>query len=106
MSLTYQQDAANSPSGKTTDDTDTFRGRFAELVPDEKIVWVVKFESESPDFAGEMRVTWSLADASPGTEVTVICEHIHLGFATRTTRWAAVVARESGPVARAVTKGN
>jgi uncharacterized protein YndB with AHSA1/START domain len=33
MSLTYQ-DPAPSPVGKTSEDTDTFQGRFVELVPD------------------------------------------------------------------------
>src|ERR1700730_12779023 len=37
MSLTYQ-DPARSPGGKTSEDTDTFQGRFVELVPDEKVV--------------------------------------------------------------------
>lgn len=79
MSLTYQE-AAGSPVGKTTDDTDTFRGRFAELIQDEKVVWVVEFESGNPDFAGEMRVIWSLADAGPDTDVTVLCENIPPGI--------------------------
>jgi uncharacterized protein YndB with AHSA1/START domain len=79
MSLSYQH-AADSPGGKTTDDTDTFRGCVAELIPDEKVVWVVEFESGNPDFAGEMRVTWSLADGNPGTVVTVLCENIPPGI--------------------------
>jgi len=75
MSLTYQ-DPKHSPGGKTTEDTDTFQGRFVELVPYEKIVWGVEFESQDPGFAGEMRITWSLADADEGTEVTVLCENL------------------------------
>src|SRR5690242_6689456 len=52
MSLTYmnQQDR---PTGKTSDDTDTFEGTFVELIPNEKIVWVTEFESDQPDMAGE-----------------------------------------------------
>jgi uncharacterized protein YndB with AHSA1/START domain len=78
MSLTYQ-DPQQSPGGKTTEDTDTVQGRFVELVPDEKIVWAVEFESQDPAFAGEMRVTFSLADADGGTEVSVLCEDIPRG---------------------------
>jgi uncharacterized protein YndB with AHSA1/START domain len=78
MSLTYQ-DPKQSPGGKTSEDTDTFQGKFAELVPNEKIVWVVEFESQDPGFAGEMRVTFSLADADGGTEVTALCEDIPKG---------------------------
>jgi uncharacterized protein YndB with AHSA1/START domain len=78
MSLRYQ-DPQHSPGGKTSEDTDTFEGRFVELVPDEKIVWVVEFESEDPALAGEMRITFSLADAVGGTEVAVLCEDIPKG---------------------------
>lgn len=79
MSLTYE-DPAHSPGGKTTEDTDTFAGTFAELVPDEKIVWVVRFESDDPEYAGEMTVTWTLEDADGGTEVTVLCANIPKGI--------------------------
>jgi uncharacterized protein YndB with AHSA1/START domain len=79
MSLTYQNPEA-SPGGKTTADTDTFEGRFAEIIPNEKIVEVVEFESDQPDFAGEMRIMWSLADVNGGTEVTALCENIPHGI--------------------------
>ena len=79
MSLTYL-DRLDSPGGKTSEDTDTFEGRFVELLPNEKIVWVVEFESDQPDFAGEMRITWKLADAGGGTEVTALCEDIPQGI--------------------------
>ena len=78
MSLTYQ-DPKHSPGGKTSEDTDTFQGRFVELVPDEKIVWVTEFESDDPGFAGEMKITFGLADADGGTEVVVLCEDIPKG---------------------------
>jgi len=78
MSLVYQ-DPQQSPSGKTSEDTDTFEGRFVELVPDEKVVWAVTFDSQDPGFAGEMRITWNLADAAEATEVTVRCENIPQG---------------------------
>lgn len=64
VSLRYQ-DVADSPDGgggKTTEDTDTHHGRFVTLVPDERIVEVVEFESDDPGFAGEMRITVTLAD--------------------------------------------
>ena len=41
MSLTYQ-DPRHSPGGKTSEGTDTFQGRFVEMVPDEKIVEVIE----------------------------------------------------------------
>ena len=79
MSLTYQ-DSEHAPHGKTSAHTDTFRGRFVELVPDETIVWAVQFDSPDPSFAGEMKITWSLADAPEGTKVTVLCENIPAGI--------------------------
>lgn len=79
ISLVYD-DPADGPGGKTTPDTDTFHGRFARLVPDERVVQVVVFESERPGMAGEMRVTWALADAGGGTDVTVVCEDVPPGI--------------------------
>jgi uncharacterized protein YndB with AHSA1/START domain len=79
ISLTYQ-DLAHSPEGKTSDDTDTFQGRFLELVPGEKIVELVEFESDDPRFAGEMKISTSLADAAEGTEITMLCEDIPPGI--------------------------
>ena len=79
MSLTYQ-DPKHSPAGKTSEDTDTFRGRFVELVPDEKVVWAVEFESNDAAFAGEMKVAFTLTDADGGTKVAVLCEDIPPGI--------------------------
>jgi len=79
MSLVYVE-PSDSPRGKSSEDTDTVEGRFVELLPNEKIVWVSEFESDQPDYAGEMRITWTLADAVGGTEVTVLCEDIPKGI--------------------------
>jgi uncharacterized protein YndB with AHSA1/START domain len=79
ISLTYQ-DQAHSLSGKTSEDTDTCQGRFVELVPYAKIVEVIEFESQDPQFAGEMTMIVSLVDADGGTEVTVLCEDIPKGI--------------------------
>ena len=53
--------------GKTTGDTDTYHGRFVELVPDEKIVEAIEFETQDPSFAGEMTMTVTLADVNGST---------------------------------------
>jgi uncharacterized protein YndB with AHSA1/START domain len=79
MSLTYR-DPKQSPSGKTSADTDTFQGRFVELVPDEKIVEAIVFESRDSGFAGEMKMTTRLADVPHGTEVTILCEGLPAGI--------------------------
>lgn len=79
MSMIYQN-PADGPGGKTTEDTDTFHGRFVQLVPEERVVQLVEFESEQPDMSGKMRVTWDLEDAGEGTDVTVVCEDIPRGI--------------------------
>jgi uncharacterized protein YndB with AHSA1/START domain len=78
MSLTYQN-PEDSQRGKTSQDTDTFQGRFVEPVPFEKIVWFVEF-SQEPELMGEMRISWSLADAEGGTDVNVPCDGIPEGI--------------------------
>lgn len=82
ISLTYR-DSADSPGGtggKTTENTDTHRGRFVRQVPNERIEQVVEFESDDPGFAGEMRITVTLEDVDEGTEVAYRCEDIPNGI--------------------------
>ena len=66
VSLTY-----DSPSsvGKTSAHTDTYRGRFVRLVPNELIVEVDEFETDDPALRGEMTITIALADEAGGTEL-------------------------------------
>jgi uncharacterized protein YndB with AHSA1/START domain len=79
MSLTYR-DRGQSPGGKTSEDTDTFQGRFVELVPEEKIVEAIAFDTRDPEFAGEMKMTTLLAVADGGTEVTMLCQDLPPGI--------------------------
>jgi uncharacterized protein YndB with AHSA1/START domain len=79
MTLTYM-DQADAMRGKSSEDSDTYEARFVELLPNEKIVQVVEFESDQPDFAGEMKITWILTEVSQGTEVTVLMEDIPVGI--------------------------
>jgi uncharacterized protein YndB with AHSA1/START domain len=79
LSLTYQN-PDDSQRGKTSDDTDTFHGRFVKLVPDEKIVEAIEFESRESGFAGEMTMTVLLAEVDGGTEVTLLYENVPKGI--------------------------
>jgi uncharacterized protein YndB with AHSA1/START domain len=79
MSLTYVE-SDHSSRGKTSEHTDVVRGRFLELIPDERIVQLVEFESEDPAFAGPMTITWTLADVTGGTEVAIRCENAPEGI--------------------------
>jgi uncharacterized protein YndB with AHSA1/START domain len=79
MSLIHRRQE-HAPAGKTSADVDTLRGRFLEMVPDEKIVEVTEFESDNPQFAGEMQITTTLADADDGTHITMLFEGIPPGI--------------------------
>lgn len=79
MSLVYPDDEASQP-GKTSDKTDRFEGRFARIVPDERIVWATVFDSEDEGFSGEMTVSTILSPADGGTDVTIVCENIPAGI--------------------------
>jgi uncharacterized protein YndB with AHSA1/START domain len=79
ISLTYQN-PEDSQRGKTAGDTDTYHGRFDKLVPDEMIVEVIEFESQEPGFAGEMRMTVTLAEVDGGTEVSLRYENVPAGI--------------------------
>lgn len=79
MSLTYEE-SNHSPRGKTSEHSDVVRGRFLELIPDERIVQLIEFESEDPVFAGAMTIKWILAEVPGGTEVTLRCENVPEGI--------------------------
>ena len=67
ISLTYD---APTEAGKTSAQTDTFHGRFVQLVPDTKVVQAVEFETDVPDLQGEMTISYELRDVPGGTEVS------------------------------------
>ena len=75
-SLSYTDPADAAQYGKTAAGRDTYHGHFAELVPDEKIVEVIEFETDDPGFQGEMTLTLLLRDVPEGTEVTLAYDHL------------------------------
>jgi uncharacterized protein YndB with AHSA1/START domain len=79
ISLTYDR-PADAQSGKTAGDTDSYQGRFVALVPDRTIVEAIEFETQDPSFAGEMRLTVTLADVEGGTEVALLYEDVPPGI--------------------------
>jgi uncharacterized protein YndB with AHSA1/START domain len=62
ISLTYE-DAAFAGRGKSGGATDTFSGRFVELVPDQRVVETVEFESGDAALRGGQRLIITLTDA-------------------------------------------
>ncbi|MCC9152726.1 SRPBCC family protein [Streptomyces parvulus] len=73
VSLTYEEP---SGAGKSGARTDTYHGHFARLVPGERIVEVLEFESADPAFQGAMTMTTTLTDADGGTRVEVVHERL------------------------------
>lgn len=93
VSLTYRE---TTGAGKTTAHTDTYRGRFAELVPDERVVEVDWFETGDPEMRGEMTSTIVLSDAAGGgTDVVGIHEGVPAGvaLADNETGWRMALAK-------------
>ncbi|MFD7972940.1 SRPBCC family protein [Streptomyces clavifer] len=78
MVLTYL-DPSEAP-GKTSEATDVVDVGFAELVPLERVVQQAVFEADDPSYAGTMTMTWRLAAADGGTEVTVTATDVPPGI--------------------------
>jgi len=92
ISLTYD---APTGTGKTTAQTDTYHGRFVQLVPNEKVVEVVEFETADPTLRGEMTITFALVDADQGTEVRAVHDGLPPGvpLADNEAGWQSSLAK-------------
>ena len=99
VSLTYTEPTG---AGKTSAHTDTYHGRFVELVQDERIVEVDEFETDDPALRGEMTITISLADADGGTDIVAVHEGLPAGLspADNETGWREALARLAALVER------
>ncbi|MCZ9330057.1 SRPBCC family protein [Nocardia farcinica] len=77
ITLTY-----NDPTdtGKTTDHTDSYRGRFLMLVPHEQVVQLVEFDTEDPDVQGEMTISYTLTEADGGTDLIALHDKLPSGL--------------------------
>lgn len=76
ISLTYDMPTT---TGKTSAQTDTFHGRFVRLVPDTEVVQAVEFETKDTATQGEMTITYALAEAGDGTDLTGVHENLPPG---------------------------
>ena len=77
FTMTLQYDEVPEGGGKTTERTDVTHVAIDELVETERVVWGVEFDSDDPDTAGRMTMTWTLrratkAPASPSTPPTYL----------------------------------
>jgi uncharacterized protein YndB with AHSA1/START domain len=103
ISLTY--DAATA-KGKTGGQTDTYRGRFVKLVPNEQVVEVDEFETQDPAMRGEMTLTITLADVEDGTEFVGVHEGLPPGIspADNELGWRMALDKLAALVESAITK--
>lgn len=76
--LTYR-DGSGSP-GKSTADTDVVEARIVELVPGDRVVQEVDFESDDPAFHGTMTMMWQLTPAARGTRVDFVADGVPEGI--------------------------
>jgi uncharacterized protein YndB with AHSA1/START domain len=99
VSLTYE---APDRTGKTVGRTDTYRGRFVRLVPNERFVEVDEFETDDPALRGEMTITIALSDADGGTQLVASHEGLPAGVspADNETGWREALARLAALVER------
>ena len=84
VSLTYDDAPARGDGpgpGKTSSRTDTYRGRFVELVPGALVVEAIEFETGREEMRGEMTVRTSLTAAGEGTEVAIDHHRLPRGVA-------------------------
>lgn len=66
VSLTY----TDASAGKSGSHTDTYHGRFVELVPGERVVQTIEFETAKPEMQGVMTITFALLDDLGGTRLS------------------------------------
>lgn len=76
--LTY--DRAPAGGAKASPDTDVVEARYLDIVPGDRVVQAVEFESTDPAFAGTMTMTWSVRAAAGGTTVEIVAEDVPDGI--------------------------
>jgi uncharacterized protein YndB with AHSA1/START domain len=92
VSLTYDEPGA---AGKTSGRTDTYHGHFVELVPNERVVEAVEFETADPALQGEMTIAIELADDGEGTVLHAVHAGVPSGVppADNELGWSMALAR-------------
>ena len=79
MSLFYPLDE-RAFHDKTSDREDMVNVRFAEFVPQRRIVEAVSFVTTDPAFFGEMTLVVTFDEVPGGTDVTFLCENLPPGL--------------------------
>ena len=78
--LTYGSDSPSA--GKTTADSDVVSVRYVDVVPGEKVVQAVDFDSDDPAFSGTMLMTWTATAVEGGTRVDIRADDVPDGISS------------------------
>ena len=76
--LTY--DDPTAPPGKATAESDIVESQFVEITAGERVVQTVVFESDDPDFAGTMTMTWEVEEVSDGALIRITADDVPDGI--------------------------
>lgn len=79
--LTYD-DASGKP-GKTSPDADVSEMRIIRIIPGERIVYEVDFDTDDPAFRGTMQMEWRLHPDESGTVVEIEARNVPRGVHAR-----------------------
>jgi uncharacterized protein YndB with AHSA1/START domain len=66
--------------GKSSAREDVVDGRFVDILPDERLVEEVRFDTDDPRFQGTMTITTTLAPVRDGTRVTIAATNVPAGI--------------------------
>jgi len=69
--------------GKSSSDSDVVDVRILQLIPSERIVQEIDFESDDPAFQGTMQMEWNLLEHEEGTRVEIIARNVPAGIRAR-----------------------
>jgi uncharacterized protein YndB with AHSA1/START domain len=75
--LTYE-DAAHA--GKSGEAEDIIAGLFVAVDPPRHLAFVSRFDSDAPEFQGEMRMDWHFEPVAGGTRVRIIATNVPPGI--------------------------
>ena len=75
FTMTLRYDEVPEGGGKTTERTDVTHVAIDELVEPERVVWGVEFDSDDPDTAGRMTMTWTFTAHDGGTRAVFVSRY-------------------------------
>jgi uncharacterized protein YndB with AHSA1/START domain len=76
--LTYPPEA--TAHAKSTEDADVVDVRIVDVVPGDRVVQAVDFDSDDPSFSGTMTMTWQVHDEHRCTRVGITAQDVPPGI--------------------------